>query len=1163
MAEVTRPSEIAKSATACKEFLDTHAPKEHTWIRSVQVDFNLWCSAIKATSFDKSGMDHRLRNYLDTRESICNLIDALKTSVEGAVGIYSGTAKELKDDKSEDSADDIPELVGENDAEAPAWEGELEDSDSTQETDEAQSSSTKSEAPPDGESESVEDNSLSNSGSTSTNNSVLEEYISYARTILDQLTRISLTIRRAGAKYRFERADKALRETEEVKAFRQHLTTIINSGFPDEDAKDLPATEKMKRIYDDSKFSPVKLKLIRANILRRHRIKYFTEARVPRTHTPVEAPKEIQVQKPDKTPAAVDSAPPTSIVSSKVKESQPVTPITPQVHEAPVERTHSIYTAAVTATDVDPNFDTTDLFVNKTPSRMTRMTKIGGSQAYPGCPKPQPNGTLICPYCNDKLPESYAKNEQSWKAHVAQDILPYSCVMEECSNNDEMYLKADQLLAHMRAKHSSTKWICNPCSTNTKQASESDQSDPQDLVFFDSAESWQAHTEKEHGNLGPALQRDILTELSKRQLIGPLECPLCKIEPTEPRTGIDEHILKHLHEFALRALPGDAGLANEKESTAFQVSSSASLLSYTKDSWTTSVGTPDDEFILYKKLLKIFDDLESRLERFEPEFSEQARTGLRTCRNLMERRFQYHKPNGLLRIYDPPLVNLVEVCHIFSDTDKIPRIRDQPLLNITLEMEQDIINAALERIFDMNDSGIAAIEGFLNLLKRKVKYPIDLPLPSPGPDRVDIEDIAERIDTNLTRHSNKYKNSPMPFGEEFMKPTKDDVGLVRQLSLLPNIILTGRHPDKITKTTVELVNELKERVEDWSILWVDARSVASIQKSCVQILETLIGTALRDESGDEISRYGVKALFHYLSWTYEGLWIIAFDGLEAEGAIYLRLENMFPRSCAGTLIISTTDPTSTQLLGLAEVIHLPEADSFDLQQDLTCLPNTRVDLLQEIYHWADGKDERFIFWLNGLAGTGKSTIARTIAQRYNKEKRLGASFFFSRVSGDISHASKFITSLAEQLTSNIPSLQHYISDTITERSDITSQSLRDQWQQLVLRPLSRLNGSSSLFSYVLVIDALDECDNENDIRMILQLLATARELKTVQLRIFLTSRPEIPIRTGFNQIPNTERQSFVLHSISPAIVDHDISLFLQHVRSTICGSLYASPGFQL
>lgn len=317
----------------------------------------------------------------------------------------SPEARELKDNDSEASADDIPELVDEDGAEIPAWEGELEDSDSTQETDEVQSSSTTSEEPPDEGFEIVEDNSLSNSGSTSTNNSALEEYISYVRTILDQLTRISLTIRRAGAKYRFERTDKALKETEEVKAFRQHLTAIINSGFPDEDAELLPVTEKMKRVYDDSKLSSVQLKLIRANILRRHRIEYFTKAR-----TPGEVPKAVQVQKPGKTSAAADNTPPTRISSSKDKESQPVTPIASQEYEAAVERASSIYTTTVTAKDVGPNFDIRDLSADKTPSRVTRMTKIGKSLAYPECPKPQPNGTLICPYCNDKLPDSYAKN---------------------------------------------------------------------------------------------------------------------------------------------------------------------------------------------------------------------------------------------------------------------------------------------------------------------------------------------------------------------------------------------------------------------------------------------------------------------------------------------------------------------------------------------------------------------------------------------------------------------------------------------------------------------------------------------------------------------------------------------------------------------------------
>jgi hypothetical protein len=44
----------------------------------------------------------------------------------------------------------------------------------------------------------------------------------------------------------------------------------------------------------------------------------------------------------------------------------------------------------------------------------------------------------------------------------------------------------------------------------------------------------------------------------------------------------------------------------------------------------------------------------------------------------------------------------------------------------------------------------------------------------------------------------------------------------------------------------------------------------------------------------------------------------------------------------------------------------------------------------------------------------------------------------------------------------------------------------------------------------------------------------------------MTSRPEIPIRHGFYQIPEAEHQNFILHNISPVIVDHDISIFLEY-----------------
>ncbi|KAJ6200025.1 hypothetical protein J3E72DRAFT_161419, partial [Bipolaris maydis] len=62
----------------------------------------------------------------------------------------------------------------------------------------------------------------------------------------------------------------------------------------------------------------------------------------------------------------------------------------------------------------------------------------------------------------------------------------------------------------------------------------------------------------------------------------------------------------------------------------------------------------------------------------------------------------------------------------------------------------------------------------------------------------------------------------------------------------------------------------------------------------------------------------------------------------------------------------------------------------------------------------------------------------------------------------------------------------------------------------------------------------------------LRYLAEARSLTKVRLRVLLTSRPEVPIRHGFRQVPEAEHQDVVLHNISRSIIDRDIALFLEH-----------------
>jgi hypothetical protein len=185
-----------------------------------------------------------------------------------------------------------------------------------------------------------------------------------------------------------------------------------------------------------------------------------------------------------------------------------------------------------------------------------------------------------------------------------------------------------------------------------------------------------------------------------------------------------------------------------------------------------------------------------------------------------------------------------------------------------------------------------------------------------------------------------------------------------------------------------------------------------------------------------------------------------------------------------------------------------------------------------------------------MAGTGKSTISRTVAQSFADKGQLGGSFFFKRGEGDRGNAARFFTTIAAQLTTKVPSLSPFIGDAIDTDPFISEKSLKEQFEKLIYQPLSRIQSvSPQALRLVIVIDALDECEREEDIRAVLFLLSQFRDM--ISLRIFVTSRPELPIRLSFKNMERVTYQDLVLHEISQATIEHDISAFLQHELTKI------------
>lgn len=253
-----------------------------------------------------------------------------------------------------------------------------------------------------------------------------------------------------------------------------------------------------------------------------------------------------------------------------------------------------------------------------------------------------------------------------------------------------------------------------------------------------------------------------------------------------------------------------------------------------------------------------------------------------------------------------------------------------------------------------------------------------------------------------------------------------------------------------------------------------------------------------------------------------------------------------------------------QKIDLAK-LPIAKGASFDSHMDehnARCLTNTRVELQRQITEWAKDRNGKPIFWLNGMAGTGKSTIARTVAQSFADQGQLGASFFFKKGEGDRGNASRFFTTIARDLMARLPGLISGIRKAVDADHAISEKVLKDQFEKLILQPFLEIKQAPQKASgLVVVIDALDECEREEDIRTILQLLSRTKDISPVSLQVFVTSRPELPIRLGFKQMSDGSYQDVILHDVQKKTIGHDIALFLEHELGKIREQRSLSPGW--
>ena len=155
-----------------------------------------------------------------------------------------------------------------------------------------------------------------------------------------------------------------------------------------------------------------------------------------------------------------------------------------------------------------------------------------------------------------------------------------------------------------------------------------------------------------------------------------------------------------------------------------------------------------------------------------------------------------------------------------------------------------------------------------------------------------------------------------------------------------------------------------------------------------------------------------------------------------------------------------------------------------------CHEGTRVAVLEHITQWINGSGEnsrKLVLWISGPAGSGKTAIMGSLADKCQEDGSLAASFFFSSSSKYPHERTKhrFVPTLAYQIQQHASVKGHFgqaIASAIVKDPAILGKHLKEQMEVLLLRPMRDHRGQrdASAFPTVIVIDGLDECEANQD-----------------------------------------------------------------------------------
>ncbi|THU87618.1 WD40 repeat-like protein [Dendrothele bispora CBS 962.96] len=221
-----------------------------------------------------------------------------------------------------------------------------------------------------------------------------------------------------------------------------------------------------------------------------------------------------------------------------------------------------------------------------------------------------------------------------------------------------------------------------------------------------------------------------------------------------------------------------------------------------------------------------------------------------------------------------------------------------------------------------------------------------------------------------------------------------------------------------------------------------------------------------------------------------------------------------------------------------------------------CTAGTRQQILDDIEAWVEDSTASLGYWICGMAGTGKSTIAKSVCIRLKKKEHLAASFFCSRQISECKDYRRIIPTIAYQIARYSHTFAQELQKVLVADRDISTKSPADQLKMLIVGPWAATTRTEEFgnITPVIVVDALDECEHVS--LVLKELIPAIQNQKIPRLRFLFTSRPEKNIYDHLTNVinplpPKSQVQEFELHNVEEAVVREDIIMYIKEELSTL------------